>query len=645
MNFTPIFPPVPNPFGELDETIIDTGVESMAKSAGLVDPSIESQINKYYYIITPQNLKEALSDFILWKKQKGYKIIVKTIEEILSSSTYAVNPNKTIRDNKIVDSAASLRAYLADQFALNGFFYCLLVGDSRTSMPIRKCTKIYSKKDDPFSDCGEWVVPTDAYFCDLTQKWPLRKEAGMSIYTAPVDSLGFNPTISVGRLLCTNSAEIRRWTDKVMIYESCPGYGDNEYLSSALFFEQWASEGSLINNSKQVRNYLSNYLDCTLIQDAHYLDNSKFGPTGDVVIKEISKVGLSSWHGHGNPAGICCSYGGNYVTAEDSVINVIQDWKMKDIKGNGLDNLTNINKPSVVYSISCINTPFDCLKYYSGYEYNIRYNLGSGFTVGSDVGGPVFLGNTRSGLSVTSTNLELNFFKEIVKNPKIGIAENKSKINLSDVGYGLYVKHTHNIVGDPEISLWFGKPQGFDPSITLSSSRININHRSLEGAKISLYDGINQIIPFVASSSNAQLILSGLPTVFDKTCYVLSIWKDGFLPSINFIGQNSSITNKVKSFIVNDASLGSPTVFSMPSEYFSIESGGLLKIKALNRISTYDGFIVKDKGTAVFNCKNNVYLQGGTIENNGKLNVTAHEVTLYGGFSIEKGGVLTICNN
>ncbi len=45
------------------------------------------------------------------------------------------------------------------------------------------------------------------------------------------------------------------------------------------------------------------------------------------------------------------------------------------------------------------------------------------------------------------------------------------------------------------------------------------------------------------------------------------------------------------------------------------------------------------------NCKNNVYLQGGTIENNGKLNVTAHEVTLYGGFSIEKGGVLTICNN
>lgn len=55
--------------------------------------------------------------------------------------------------------------------------------------------------------------------------------------------------------------------------------------------------------------------------------------------------------------------------------------------------------------------------------------------------------------------------------------------------------------------------------------------------------------------------------------------------------------------------------------------------------------IVKDKGTAVFNCKNNVYLQGGTIENNGKLNVTAHEVTLYGGFSIEKGGVLTICNN
>ena len=52
----------------------------------------------------------------------------------------------------------------------------------------------------------------------------------------------------------------------------------------------------------------------------------------------------------------------------------------------GTDNLTNSGKPSIAYSVSCDNTPFDCLTTKDGNKWDCRYNMGEAFTVASKNG-------------------------------------------------------------------------------------------------------------------------------------------------------------------------------------------------------------------------------------------------------------------
>ena len=64
---------------------------------------------------------------------------------------------------------------------------------------------------------------------------------------------------------------------------------------------------------------------------------------------------------------------------------------MIEESGNGLDNLTNSGKPSIAYSVSCDNTPFDCLTTKDGNKWDCRYNMGEAFTVASKMVGRFFL--------------------------------------------------------------------------------------------------------------------------------------------------------------------------------------------------------------------------------------------------------------
>ncbi len=81
------------------------------------------------------------------------------------------------------DGAAALRAYLKDEYNMykaNGAFFCLIAGDTETTMPYRM-TWLYSNTPGISTDFENIYIPTDNYFGDLTSAWNLVKD-GNGIY-------------------------------------------------------------------------------------------------------------------------------------------------------------------------------------------------------------------------------------------------------------------------------------------------------------------------------------------------------------------------------------------------------------------------------------------------------------------------------
>ncbi len=652
----PIFPPRASEYVRIEDLVVNTA--NVAQFAPRRVPDAGSgEHSRHYYIIVPDNLKDAVDDLAVWKRQKGYSVVVKTIEDICATPRYVVGGHCSYRNGQteeLVDSAASLRAYLHDEFEDNGAFFCLLVGNSKTSMPIRKAYwgSIHSLSSTN-SRNGEFT-PTDLYFGDLTTEYTLTSGGiAPQIFTFEYNvysTVAGYPEIYIGRLLASKKEEILNYTRKLELYESNPGRGNNDYLSSALFLEQYKDPNSgyvsLIETSKQARETLSSIFTTKLIQS----NEEGTHPTGKEVIDELNKnYGLFSPHAHGNPFGFATAAnressnpnGSFYVTSEDKVTKRsderpggIWDWLMNEEDGNGLDNLNNKDFPSVVYSISCDNTPFDIMESSHDTEW---LNLGESFTCGKDYGGPAYLGNTRSGYVKPSDELEVQFYKAVQMYPKISIAECISKMNFKEKGYRDHMFLTHNIIGDPEFEMWLGKPDTLDFSYTCGGKAINILWPASYGTTVCVSNGTGE----TRSAFLTGRPIKGFASGFIDGDFAISVWQTGKLPMIRYFGQNATLAGVKKSYIVRDALLGSSWEGEAASK-FKVALQAVLSVRAIDSITSTELFEVEDGGTAELKCDKHVNLEGSTVKSGGTLAVEGETVTLGPGFSIEKGGTLTI---
>lgn len=635
----PLFPPHASPYVDVAGMVANPPDVARFRATRLPDAT-KGEYADWYYIIVPGNLEQAVADLALWKRQKGYNVVVKTIESIAATPKYAVNSSV-----EIVDSAASLRAYLQDEFKSHGAFFCLLVGNDRTSMPVRKTTDSvdYAKEKTPN---GTYAIPTDGYFSDLTQEWNLRPQyEGAPILTASYTEIDYKADIHVGRLLCTQPNEIKNYLTKLILYESNPGYGDNDYLSSSFFFE---TENGLINRSKINREYLE-----SLGQSIDLLrDTGDFTfPTGVTVIEHLNKCGTSGWYGHGVPFGVAVTnYKSEdfprtalyYITSDDRVRGY-DDWTFKTNGGipeviveedhNSIQDLTNFKKPSIVYSISCINAPFDCLDW-GKTKFDWTYNLAEAFTVAGLYGGPAFLGNSRNGLIFSSPELELSFWKSLNNYPKIGVAESISK---TFGAYNRYICSSHNLIGDPEFEIWIGTPEQMDWKGLKAYSTEWFSQPQADGSTWTISDGEDNWFKVRCSTGITPTMNTSLLT----KDHLISVWKPGYLPLVHYNGINSSINGKSKKFIVRSASLGK-SIDGSSSSKFSVGNEGRLSIRAVDSITSSEKFEVESGGSVNLDCDQKVELTGSTVCSGGKMSVEAEKVTLGPGFKVEAGGTLKI---
>lgn len=427
-----------------------------------------------YVIVAPAELIPYFNDFMLWKAAKGLNIYAKSIEDIIAQ--YPDGDQVVPGGLGIDDDAGSIRQYLFDQYSQHGLVYALLVGDN-TNFPIR-----YGCARDNNNNDLNYVVPTDLYFSDLTGNWNVD---GDGLFGEPTDdSPDCVGEIFVGRLLVPSLAQnggqfIENWTEKLITYEGNPGYGDDLYLTNAVY----AVADQLVDSS-YVPDQIS-LLSSNGFQVTHMVESPQYGPlgtpTGAQVIDQINHgTGIISVYAHGSFSDMavsttgCNGYPKHWVRSLDAYdttnpLGIIES-------GNGLDNLNADGKYSILYSISCSVAAFD-------EETAEEPCMGRTFTPFLEKkGGPAFLGNTRYGFVGSSDQLQSKFLNILfqVENAygqynctNAGVAESGSKMLYQGI-YHIYLSFSHNLFGDPEMPIWTEQPKQFVLSYNTQNNSIHV---------------------------------------------------------------------------------------------------------------------------------------------------------------------------
>ncbi|MCM1141535.1 MAG: C25 family cysteine peptidase [Muribaculum sp.] len=625
-----------NGFIDIEDIVVNAESHNqlIEKSQGhLANEDVEPNC---YYIISEKSLLPALEDMAIWKKQKGYDVTLKALEDIYEDSRYKVN---SFAD--IVDEAASLRKYLQDEYEKNGTFFCLLVGDHRTKMPIRKLKYTGNGITDKYGMNGDAYIPTDDYFSDLSpDSWSLYK-TNHDIYVDNLLNVEFCPDIYVGRLLCYSPEQIMNYTSKLILYESNPGRGDSNYLDDSVLFVQFDGKGVYANVLAEM-NDTFNYVDCFL--DSYILNKTPGYPSGDMMLDKINSCGYSSLMGHGEPSTIACS--GKFESASNwEYIKALNEYSYEN--GNtqidnrnylqicGINKMTNFDKPSVIYTLACTTTPFDV--YDNGFPFDLPYTMSSSYTVGGLYGGVGYIGNTRSGYWLKSPKLEKLFLSNLKINPKIGVAEALSKYLYMGSSYSdYYVKHGNNLIGDPEFEIWRSAPKNLSADLIWESSSVRLTGSGLEDCRVSLMDG--EDYKKVIDVKIPQSFLMQNPHNNDQMTAV-GIFKTGYYPIVTLNCRNQQLKDCDKKFVVRDAHLG------MEETSVNIGTDASVYIRTIDAAECGSSLSISDGGKLDISSDDSVNIDGSSVENGGGFYITGKRIAISGGFSVKKGGSLTINNN
>ena len=558
-----------------------------SKSPARVSSNVNSLLPYYeYVIITDASLVGGFDDFVKWKKRKGVNIGIVTTNDIYSN--YA---GDNISVPAINDNPGKVRQYLKDAHFNGGTIWALIAGDNNTNIPIRYSYTVFQDNK---------TMPTDSYFSDLHGNWNNNDPLSM-------------PDIYVGRLICSNSVDIQNWSKKVLLYEQNPGNGDYGYLLKS--FSIQADQLQDYNEANNVALYFPSITPTiwgenptsSSIYDTNGYSNSILGVTkgADVINEMNNHYGMFGWFCHGGTGGgwYQCNPGGSNIATMTGGTNndTYPSWALcaEDAvdycagnriaeNGNGLDNLSNENYPSLLYSVSCDVTPFNHTKNYNN---NGSMNCGEAFTILPQTGGIAFLGNTSYGWVYSSSQMYKKFATLVNYNDfhsHLGVSE-----CLSRYQYGMLdISYSHNLIGCPETQMWTNLPQKFESaSITKTGSTVTVNTGGITDCKICLMSANDNGASYYSVDPTSS------ETVFDNVPegYYVTISKYNYIPymySSDYYIQNETL---IGTQIINatNVTAGSNITTSKPSGPVIIQSGANITIDADENTIINDTFEVE----------------------------------------------------
>ena len=516
-----------------------------------------------YLIVTTSDLKHTIRRLTALKRQKGFKVMVVTIDEILSDP-YANQGDRILQSNgtyavPYTDDAGKLRQYLRYCYKYHGTQYVLLAGND---LPFRI-------KDG---------IPTDWYYSDLNCDF------SKDCFDSQRDSCDFYAELNIGRLFAKTPKQIDNYTDKLLNYELNPGHGDYAFLRKAIVTQ--GRELEVFNNFHYlVTNRLPNVFPYVRLLKEQ--EDQNF-PTGKNIIDSINynKYGFICSLNHGSPYGINvygfgCDSGvaRHFIWAIDSIRNAVDSET-----NNGLNNLHNNNYPMIYYSISCQTMPFG---------YNGATSFGESFTMGKGYGGPVFIGYTtgiNNGSAFESLRSLLSYIPAMKYN--LGKAYSYSKKGHD----GLYLHRckdealSQNYLGDPSIEMWSDIPQVYS-NVTVTRSDSTITLSGIDSDSTTVVVLSNSSLPITRMSLSSPLKLKVSPNSS------IMLYKHNYIPYIAPLLLQKVTLGKSQYVIASDVTAGNLIDTNRTNGDVIVKNGVEYEIEASGTVTLQDGFTVEKGAT------------------------------------------------
>lgn len=210
-----------------------------------------------YLIVTADSLKDAFTPLVRFKRLKGLRVKVESIENILQMPCEYTQPQE------------KLKYYLYTLYQNNGLKWCLLGGDDNI-IPVRECYI-------PFFTNHEFFAVDRYYACfEKDFRWNGNNNG---IYgetsTTPKydDNLDLTAEIHLARIPMQTKRQILDWTNKLLKYELNPPR-DIDISKTFMFGDSLLKHGDSYNKMKEIQDTLSN----------------KYGVTSDMLFDIYSNI-------------------------------------------------------------------------------------------------------------------------------------------------------------------------------------------------------------------------------------------------------------------------------------------------------------------------------------------------------------------
>lgn len=460
--------------------------------------------NVDYVIITNNALESSFSSLINWKKTKGLRCQLITVESIDKNYT-----GKTVHEK--------IKRCLHSLYQEKGLSYALLGGDASV-VPTPMSKGIVSTSEDVY----ESMLPTDLYYACFRGQfdWDLD---GNDTIGGLNDNCNFIPDIIVTRLPVSTSTEVTNTTRKIISYEKTPIFNKKILFSGVQVDKLIIPTGycdSYNWSNYSASNYVAPYWDGTI--DFMFDTSSQCFVTNSSLAQKLSSgYSIASFQSHGSATSWQLK-NGNFTTSD--VPNVSQQF------GIG----------TIITTTACHTNWFDSALTCLSKAFLTSYKSGVVGYFGSSRYGWYNRGTTGG----KSCQYENQFYHALFNNPD----KNKSFGRITTLAKLAFVNQCNsmnayrwlqfsiNPIGDPEMPIFVDTPKTFS-SVSISPTYIGTKKYYTINSN---EPGCNICITGELNGQYAQILFKNVQTI--RTPYMpadptICITKQNFKP---YIAQGAS---------------------------------------------------------------------------------------------------------
>lgn len=483
----------------IDESYKNEQRKILSPGSSLTSKALE------YLIITNKELLSSWEELLIWKKKKGVKskiVSVESIAEQYSGDDLPLKIKKYIRASNML-----------------GCKYVLLGGDD-TVVPVRYCGE-NRKTYNPFL-----IFPADLYYACFGGNfdWDGNRDG---IYGSVADSINLVPSVSISRCPVRTPQDVKNFTEKLIAYERYGKWNNSILMAGKEIMTRGSFHNYSIRWGDEILNeYISPYWNGTATR--FYDDDTDFdeGADYDFSLNNFAQQ-LSRGYGfvnvitHGSQTG----------------------WQQEDqseMNQNQLMQLLLNSKTSIITTESCLTCAFDSSDV-KGLSQDP--SLCEALIRNKESGVIAFLGHARETRFSTNKKLEYinqwiaEFYKSIFTNEAKHnhwadvVNQMKSNFVAASLKSGSPNRELQlgvNALGDPEMPIYTRQPSNL-PSISFNFHPDTLSlFIPYDSCKVCLYNSDNNGSEYFKVYENFRTIkLYNTPNTFS-----ICITKPNYKPDV-----------------------------------------------------------------------------------------------------------------